>query len=354
MFVDERARGKPVYFCDVIVHRSSPALSFWDLKGGAWAYNDPCSLSGHGGLAAKLGSPEAIGTFFEQTIRSGSHPSSVRLVAEGRAAVATIDSNVLNILLEQTPALREEVRVLESWGPYPLQPVVVRTDLDPALKVALRESLLKVEADPHTRLELEAFGLKRFVAVDEEDYDAGRLPRPSPGTLRWDSRRHYSSECVARWVLRSSPTGLMLYRRKEWPCLGSGPERRPQNDLLHRLRRRTPVSSEVERERVLVELDVRGSVCPGPTGGHLGGTQGSPCGGQAGRDHGLSPRPADHPSAGRAEGMLLADNRGRRRDLPDGDSERGVDHGGKQPEALDAMRPRTPPTIRRWPRCRSW
>jgi phosphonate transport system substrate-binding protein len=179
VFVDERARGKPVYFCDVIVHRSSPARSFWDLKGGAWAYNDPCSLSGHGGLAARLGSPEAIGTFFEQTIRSGSHPASVRLVADGRADVATIDSNVLNILLEQTPALREEVRVLESWGPYPIQPVVVRTDLDPALKVVLRESLLKVEADPHTRLELEAFGLKRFVAVDEEDYDAGRLPRPS-------------------------------------------------------------------------------------------------------------------------------------------------------------------------------
>jgi ABC-type phosphate/phosphonate transport system substrate-binding protein len=52
----------------------------------------------------------------------------------------------------------------------------VRTDLDPALKVALRESLLKAQADPLTRLELEAFGLKRFVAVDEEDYDAERLP----------------------------------------------------------------------------------------------------------------------------------------------------------------------------------
>jgi TusA-related sulfurtransferase len=29
------------------------------------------------------------------------------------------------------------------------------------------------------------------------------------------------------------------------------------------------VSSEVERERALVELDVRGSVCPGPTGDTL-------------------------------------------------------------------------------------
>ena len=176
VFADERACGKPVYFCDVVVRRSSSARSFWDLKRGTWAYNDPCSLSGHGGLAARLGSPEAIGTFFGRTIRSGSHPASLRLVAAGRADVASIDSNVLKILLERTPALREEVRVLEWWGPYPIQPVVVRTDLDPALKVALRECLLKTQADPLTRLELEAFGLKRFVAVDEEDYDAERLP----------------------------------------------------------------------------------------------------------------------------------------------------------------------------------
>ena len=181
VFADERARGKPVYFCDVIVRRSSSARSFGDLKGGAWAYNDPCSLSGHGGIAARLGPRERTQSFFGRTVRSGSHPASVRLVADGGADVASIDSNVLRILLERTPALREEVRVLESWGPYPIQPVVVRTELDLALKVALRKSLLRTEADPLTRLELEAFGLKRFVAVGEEDYDAGRLPQPSPG-----------------------------------------------------------------------------------------------------------------------------------------------------------------------------
>ncbi len=181
VFADARARGEPVYFCDVIVRRGSPARSFWDLEGGAWAFNDPYSLSGHGGIAARLGSPEAAGAFFGRTIRSGSHPASVRLVAGGEADAASIDSNVLRILMERIPALEEEVRVLESWGPYPIQPVVVRTDLDPSLKAALRESLLGTGADPRTLLELGAFGLKRFVAVGEEDYDAGRLPRLSLG-----------------------------------------------------------------------------------------------------------------------------------------------------------------------------
>ena len=176
VFADERVRAKPVYFCEVIVRRGSSARSFWDLKGGTWTYNDPCSLSGCGGLAARLVSPETVGTFFGRTIRSGSHPASVRLVAEGEADVASIDSNVLRILLDRTPDLRDQVRVLESWGPYPIQPVVVRTGLDLALKVALRESLLGTVVDPLSRLELEAFGLKRFVSVGEEDYDAGRLP----------------------------------------------------------------------------------------------------------------------------------------------------------------------------------
>ena len=182
VFADERARGEPVYFCDVVVRRGSPAGSFSDLEGGAWAFNDPFSLSGHGGLSARLGSPEEAGRFFGRTIRSGSHPASVRLVADGGADAASIDSNVLRILMERTPALGEKVRVLESWGPYPIQPVVVRTDLDPALKAALRESLLNTDTDPRTRPELGAFGLERFVAVGEEDYGVGRLPWPPAET----------------------------------------------------------------------------------------------------------------------------------------------------------------------------
>ena len=179
VFADERTCGEPVYFCDVVVRRGSSAGSFWDLEGGTWAFNDPSSLSGYVGLSARLGSPEVAGAFFGRTIRSGSHPASVGLVVGGGADAASIDSNVLRILLGKNPILREEVRVLGSWGPYPIQSVVVmRAGLDPAMKGALRESLLNTEADPLSRPELGAFGLERFVAVGEEDYDAGRLPRP--------------------------------------------------------------------------------------------------------------------------------------------------------------------------------
>src|SRR4028119_1405057 len=94
VFADERAHGKPVYFCDVIVRRSSSARSFWDLKGGVWAYNAPCSPRGPGGLAARLGSPETIRTFFRRMIRSGSHPAALRLVAERGGAARSRAAHV--------------------------------------------------------------------------------------------------------------------------------------------------------------------------------------------------------------------------------------------------------------------
>jgi TusA-related sulfurtransferase len=39
------------------------------------------------------------------------------------------------------------------------------------------------------------------------------------------------------------------------------------------------VSAEVEREKALVELDLRGSVCPGPTGDTLAALKELPAGG---------------------------------------------------------------------------
>jgi hypothetical protein len=49
--------------------------------GGHLGLQRPVLLERHGGLSARLGSPEEAGRFFGRTIRSGSHPASVGLVA---------------------------------------------------------------------------------------------------------------------------------------------------------------------------------------------------------------------------------------------------------------------------------
>lgn len=175
VFEDDRNLGRPVYFCDVVVRRDGPLRSFAELEGGSWAYNDTCSLSGYYSLVEKLTQLAADESYFDQMFCSGSHLNSIEAVVSGEVDAAAIDSNVLRIRLREVPALREQLRVIESWGPFPIQPVVVRSTLHPELKERLRAAFLSTQENPRTRRLLDRFDLSRFVAVSPEDYSSTGL-----------------------------------------------------------------------------------------------------------------------------------------------------------------------------------
>jgi len=170
VFEDDRNAGSPVYFCDVVVRRNSPVQSFSELEGGSWAYNDAASLSGYYCLLNKLAESGKDEGFFDRMVCSGSHLNSIDAVVRGEADAAAIDSNVFRMRLLKTPALHKELRVIETWGPFPIQPVAVRSTLPPELKNRLRAAFLTTQQDPLTRHTLEEFGLTRFVAVGPADY----------------------------------------------------------------------------------------------------------------------------------------------------------------------------------------
>lgn len=115
VFEDPRNGGAPRYFSDVVVRSDSPATGIGDLHDEVWAVNDDRSLSGFGCVV------DAIGPHVS-AIWSGSHSSSVDLVLEGEAACAAIDANHLR--RTRPPGLR----VVHTFGPHPIQPLVVRPD----------------------------------------------------------------------------------------------------------------------------------------------------------------------------------------------------------------------------------
>ena len=172
VFGDVRSPGQPVYFSEVVVRRESPARSFLDLRGSSWAYNDPCSLSGYYNLLKKLAEMSEYGGFFGRLCCSGSHLESMRMICRGEAEAAAVDSNVLRIKLKSSPELGERLRVIESWGPFPIQPVVVRSDLPTELKVRLHAALLAIGLDGEVPPTLAAFGLERFAPSTYDRYAA--------------------------------------------------------------------------------------------------------------------------------------------------------------------------------------
>ena len=187
VFDDERNAGKPVYFCEVVVRDGAPIQTFSDLEGGFWAYNDASSLSGYYGLLNKLAESGTDESFFGTMSCSGSHLNSIEAVLKGEVDAAAIDSNVLRIRFREEPALSHKLRVIESWGPYPIQPVVVSSRLHPDLKDQLRTAFLTTNQNERTRQVLQRFGLTHFVTVDHENYNlnahkdlAALLAKPTP------------------------------------------------------------------------------------------------------------------------------------------------------------------------------
>jgi phosphonate transport system substrate-binding protein len=147
VFSDGRTQGQPVYFSEVVVYREIPTRSFLDLRGSSWVYNDPCSLSGYYSLLKKLAEVEEDERYFDRVCCSGSHLESMGMICRGEADAAAIDSNVLRIKLKSSPELGEQLRVVESWGPFPIQPVVIRADLQPELKERLSAALLALDVN---------------------------------------------------------------------------------------------------------------------------------------------------------------------------------------------------------------
>jgi phosphonate transport system substrate-binding protein len=161
--LDGRAVGRPFYYADVVVRADSSISTFEDLRGLRWSYNDRNSKSGWFSMLGRV-APGAAETFFTALIHSGSHLRSLDLVAAGAVDAAAIDSNVLAL----NRGLHPELRVLESWGPFPIQPAIVRAALPAAEKSRIANALLTIH-ERHTE-SLERFGVTRFVNGDEAAY----------------------------------------------------------------------------------------------------------------------------------------------------------------------------------------
>lgn len=169
-----RYRNRPIYFTDVIVAARSPFRSFADLRGRAYAYNDPDSHSGYNVPRDHLLRLGETAGYFGRVVASGSHQASIRLVETGEVDASGIDSTVLDLERQRRPDLGQALRIVESIGPSPIPPVVVARGLPEPLKRRLADAFLTMHEDPEGRAILADGLLARFVAVRDRDYDPVR------------------------------------------------------------------------------------------------------------------------------------------------------------------------------------
>lgn len=179
VFDDPRTDGQPVYFSEVVVRTDNAAREFVDLAGRVWGYNDECSLSGYFSALQKLNELGYDSGFFERGVRTGSHHESIEALLSDAIDGAAIDSTVLATILREQPEMRARLRVLESWGPFPIQPVVVSSRLGSPAAARIAAALLTLERDS----QLSAFGFERCAPIDDAAYAEERRALCALGQL---------------------------------------------------------------------------------------------------------------------------------------------------------------------------
>jgi phosphate/phosphite/phosphonate ABC transporter binding protein len=173
----ERYGGKPIYFSDVIVRQNSPFWSFSDLRGRSWAFNEPHSQSGYGITRYYLVQKRETNGYFSRVVEAGYHELAIQMVCSGEVDASAIDSHVLALLMRDDPALANMLRVIDTFGPSPIQPIVTGTHLSNSLKCDVEKVLLGMGDDRTVKPVLARALVERFEPVSDSTYDDIRRMR---------------------------------------------------------------------------------------------------------------------------------------------------------------------------------
>lgn len=166
-----RYKNLPIYFSDVIVHKESPYVSFIDLRGSSWAYNEPLSQSGYGITRYHLVKIGETQGFFGNVVESGFHEKSIRMVANKEIDASVIDSQVLVVAMRDDPSLKNSLKIIDVLGPSTIQPIAVSKRLPTRLREDIRGVLFAMGDDPAYRGVLDKGFIDHFTPVEPSSYD---------------------------------------------------------------------------------------------------------------------------------------------------------------------------------------
>lgn len=177
--------GEPFYYSYLIVRASADFRSFGDLRRRAFAFSDPLSNSGRLAPVYQLAlAGETPESFFSRSIFTYAHDNSIKAVAENLVDGAAVDSLVYDYWVKAASDYTGKTKVIEKWGPFGINPVVVRPGLDPVLKQQLRGALLAMNEDASGREILRSLFIDRFVVPADSIYDSVREMRAFVASAR--------------------------------------------------------------------------------------------------------------------------------------------------------------------------
>ncbi len=172
--------GGPAYIGLLVTKKGGEFDTIESLEGKVCAFPDPGSTSGwllpNVLFTKEKLDGESLKSYFEETIFTGSHDSSLLALVEGRVDAAfTWDSAPYRLWKRgeiSKPA--EAFEVLWESPMIPLDPYSYRSELCPELQKNIKKAFLTWHEQPQSKDFFEAIGGVKFVEMQDSDYDVIR------------------------------------------------------------------------------------------------------------------------------------------------------------------------------------
>ncbi len=163
-------KGSTTYKAVVIGNIAAGITSIGDLKGQQVAYGDQASTSSH--LIPKSMLREAglmEGEDYTENF-AGAHDAVAVAVQNNNAQGGGLSKPIFERLVERDIISLEKVRVLAESKPFPQYPWAMRSDLNDALKEAIRQAFYTLDDEAV----LGPFKSDGFAPISDSDYDVVR------------------------------------------------------------------------------------------------------------------------------------------------------------------------------------
>lgn len=160
------------YSSMIVVREDSRFECLEDLRGSRCVINTPTSHSGMNVLRALFAPISRNGRFFESVWTTGSHESSLMMIAHGWADVAAIDCITYALLQRHRPESLREVRVLCCSSRFPAPPYVVGSQVSESEAHQIREALVETLAAPDMRHAKDALLINEVVDLPPQSYQS--------------------------------------------------------------------------------------------------------------------------------------------------------------------------------------
>ncbi len=158
VMIDQDKKEAPFYFSSWVVLKNSPYTNLSELKGKKAAFPSPISSSGYVAPLAKLVERGFLSReegvvdpkeFFGEVLFAGGYAQAWEALKAGQVDVTVIAGDVPEMLYRQ---VLENTRILEKQGPIPSHVIVVKKDLDVALRDQLVKAFLELNSEEYRGL----------------------------------------------------------------------------------------------------------------------------------------------------------------------------------------------------------